>query len=510
MRVFRISLLGCLLGLVAASSAMAQVHYYPETRFPWTQRADSGEDAEVPGWFYNLGITGLRAELVEDEPRALLVRYVFADTPASGQVEVGDWIVGVNEADFATEHRNGYGEAVFGGDGPIAEFAAALESAQSDTADGRLVLRLRRDGETREVTIDVGQDYGAYSETFPENCPKSQRVLDDLLEYLVAQQREDGSFGDAVHNTFAPLALLGSGEARYLEAVERNVRYHCRATRADDRRRFDLINWDYMAAALVMSEYYLATEAEWVLPELQQVYDHLHGGQYVRMSQINPRARETDPGDFPRGHQDAYGVWGHNPGFEGYGPIAMLTGQGALAYALMQRCGIEVDAKRQDAALEFLHRGTGANGYVWYKDQIGGGPEGWADMGRTGAAGIANRLARFPGNRYQERALAHARVIGAHPQSFPDTHGSPPMGMAYTALAANIDPESFRLLMDANRWWFTLAQCHDGTFYYQPNRDNAGYGGDSRLTASCVVAFIYTIPRHSLVMTGKSWDEERE
>ena len=84
------------------------------------------------------------------------------------------------------------------------------------------------------------------------------------------------------------------------------------------------------------------------------------------------------------------------------------------------------------------------------------------------------------------------------------------MGMAYTALAANIDPESFRLLMDANRWWFTLAQCHDGTFYYQPNRDNAGYGGDSRLTASCVVAFIYTIPRHSLVMTGKSWDEERE
>ena len=48
------------------------------------------------------------------------------------------------------------------------------------------------------------------------------------------------------------------------------------------------------------------------------------------------------------------------------------------------------------------------------------------------------------------------------------------MGMAYTALAANIEPANFRKLMDANRWWFTMAQCADGTFYYQPNRDNAG------------------------------------
>jgi hypothetical protein len=94
-------------------------------------------------------------------------------------------------------------------------------------------------------------------------------------------------------------------------------------------------------------------------------------------------------------------------------------------------------------------------------------------------------------------------VIGQHPQSFPDTHGSPLMGMGYTALAANVDPDSFRKLMDANRWWFTMAHCTDGSFYYQPNRDNAGYGSDARMTASSVVAFILTIPKHSLVITGK-------
>jgi alpha-galactosidase len=57
--------------------------------------------------------------------------------------------------------------------------------------------------------------------------------------------------------------------------------------------------------------------------------------------------------------------------------------------------------------------------------------------------------------------------------------------------------------MDANRWWFALAQCTDGTYYYQPNRDNAGYGDDSRMTASSVTAFMLLIPKRGLVVTGK-------
>jgi len=124
-------------------------------------------------------------------------------------------------------------------------------------------------------------------------------------------------------------------------------------------------------------------------------------------------------------------------------------------------------------------------------------------MGRTGAAGIANFLSPYPDPAYRKRALAHSKMIGDHPQSFPDTHGSPAMGMAYAAMAANIDPANFRRLMDATRWWFTLAQCPDGSFYYQPNRDNAGYGADARMTATAVTAFLFTIPKRSLVITGK-------
>ena len=499
----RIYWLTCLLVLCSPVPAMAQVDYDGDDS-PWGQRAESGPDADVPGWFYNLGLTGVRAQLVADKPKALKVRYIFPDSPASGHVEVGDFIVGAGGRLFNEKHRDGYGENVFGADGPISELAEVLEECQGDERKGKLSLSLRRGRESTEVVLDIGQKYGTYSATYPANCPKSDAIVAELLAYLVEHQLEDGSFGDPLHNTFAPLALLASGESQYLPAVERNVKYHCQETRAKENRKFDLINWTYMSAAIVLSEYHLVTGEQWVLPELQEVYDHLAKSQYLRMAQINPKSKKSHPDSYPKGPKDSHGGWGHNPGFEGYGPIAMLTGQGALAYSLMHRCGIQVDRKNHDAAYEFLRKGTGPNGYVWYGDQLGGPSSGWADMGRTGASGIAYFLSPYPDSFYRARALAHAQVIAQHPESFPDTHGSPPMGMAYAALAANTEPDSFRKLMDANRWWFTMAQCTDGTFYYQPNRDNAGYGSDARMTASCVVAFIFTIPKHSLVMTGRA------
>ena len=100
------------------------------------------------------------------------------------------------------------------------------------------------------------------------------------------------------------------------------------------------------AFAVVVSEYHLATGDNWVLPELQEIHDHLAKAQYLHMSQINPKATKSHPDSYPKGPENAYGGWGHNPGFEGYGPIAMLTGQGALAYSLMHRCGIKIDREK--------------------------------------------------------------------------------------------------------------------------------------------------------------------
>ena len=170
----------------------------------------------------------------------------------------------------------------------------------------------------------------------------------------------------------------------------------------------------------------------------QEVYDFLRSSQYTDMAQINPKAKQSHPHAYPKNAMDSHGGWGHNPGFEGYGPICMLTGQGALAFAMLNRCGIEVDRRLHDYAYEFLARGTGQNGYVWYEDQNAGNRK-WADMGRTGAAGLANFLSPYQDAHYRKRAIGHATVIGEHPESFPDTHGSPTMGMGYAAAAASFD-----------------------------------------------------------------------
>ncbi|MDA7901554.1 hypothetical protein N9B48_00865, partial [bacterium] len=78
----------------ANTNAVAQVHYY-ENGSPWNRKANSGPDANVPGWFYNLGITGLRVELTADQPKTLLVRYVFPDSPAHRKILAGDpWVSG--------------------------------------------------------------------------------------------------------------------------------------------------------------------------------------------------------------------------------------------------------------------------------------------------------------------------------------------------------------------------------------------------------------------------------
>lgn len=501
------SLVVSVVGLLSACMALTaagQVHYHQDGR-PWNQRTNDGPDAQVPGWYYNLGITGMRAELVADDPKALVVRYVFPKTPASGKIRINDRIVGVNGRAFQDAHKNGYGMDVFGADGPILELATALENALNQEAGGRLPLLVKRGGEVQEIELSLGTKLGSYSETFPKDCPKSERIYKFLCNYLVDQQRDNGSFGNPVHNVFSSLALLASGERKYLPSVKRCLEAMMRSVpESGQPRKEGLMNWTYMGAAIVMSEYYLITKDRWAVPELKKLHAVIEAGQYLDMSQINPRSKQTHPDAVPKGPMDSHGGWGHNPGFEGYGPISMITGQGALAYALMHRCGIDIDRERLDAAYNFLDRGTAANGYVWYGDQKGGGPDAWADMGRTGASGIAFALSPYDDKKYAKRALLHSLVIAKHPESFPDTHGSPVMGMAYAALAANLNPKHFRRLMDKNRWWFTMAQCgDDGTFYYQPNRDNAGYGGDARMNASCVVAFIYAIPKRSLVITGR-------
>ena len=475
---------------------VAQVDY--DGNHPWSQTTSVAPDSAVPGWFYNLGITGMRVQLDPAAPRTLVVKHVFAGTPAAAAgMQVNDVITGVEGQPFTEDHQDGYGQAVFGAQGPIGEFGIALDEVQG--VDGLLGVSLTRGGSPLNMTLNVGQVYGSFSPTFPSNCPKSDLILSQLLTYLRTTQQINGAWGGEgghENHIFAGLALLSDGSPASMTAAGNLATYYDGITNAPIPAD-GLNNWKYLAAAIYLAEYYHKTNQAWVLSKLNTLYGYLLASQYTNVSQIVPGAFGSDPTVY------GFGGWGHNPGFEGYGPICMTTGQGALALALMKRVGVNVDRTRLDAAYDFLARGTGANHYVWYADGPGGGPTDWADPGRTGAAAIANWMSPYTEPVYANRALDHARFMGDHPQSFPDTHGSPTIGMAYAAMGAHFDPASFRQLLDNNRWWFSLAHTPEGNFYYQPNRDNAGYGTNPRFVASSVTALILSLPQRNLLISER-------
>ena len=457
----------------------------------WEKTTKVGPDADVPGWYVNLGVTGARAMIRDDQPRVLEVMYVFRDTPAAGRLAVGDKIIGVNGRRFTVPHKFGYGVDKFGYEGPMMEFGQALDASQGPRLKGKFTMTVVRGGKPVTVELKVPTAWGSFSRTYPYDCAKTDRVLSQLYPYLVAKQRSNGLWSGRPHiNAFATLALMASGDRRYFPAVRKAVREMARTT--DAKIDFGgLPAWKYGMYGAVLGEYYLMTGEKWVLAELQEINEWLTKG-------VSPN-----------------GGWGHRPWNHagegnGYGAINVITMQGKMAWSLMQRCGLKVDARLYAGTHDFVVKGTNKIGYVWYKDGGAGNPK-YADMGRTGAAALAHYLSPSGGQAYRDYALLAARCIGNNPKTFPDTHGSPVLGMAWTALGAAIDPASFRKLMDHNLWSFTLAHCPDGTFYYQPNRDNNAqdYSAAPRLSASAATALILSVKHRKLLLTGATLSEAR-
>lgn len=449
---------------------------------PWGVTTRAEPDTHAGGWFINLGITGARAKILRDAPGILEVTYVFTQAPAFGKLEVGDKIIGVNGKPFTEAHKFGYGPDFFGYEGPMMDFGNALEESQGKLG-GKLTVDVIRGEEEMEIAVTLPAKYGVFSETYPYDCQKTGIILEELYAYLLKKQNPDGTWHNRPHiNAFAALALLGSGNKDHLPAAKRAAEACARET--DGQISYGGLDcWKYGLYGTYLGEYYLITKEDWVLPELDEINRWLHNAQM------------------------ANGGWGHRPanrpGGNGYGAINVITMQAKMAWALMQRCGLKVDPDRFQAAHDFVERGTNDMGYVWYKDGGRSNPS-YADMGRTGASALAHYLSPIGGRAYSDFAKLNANCIGNHPKTFPDTHGSPLLGMVWTALGALPNPVMFRKLMDYNRWHFALAQCPDGTFYYQPNRDNnpQDFAADPRLCASAVTALILSVKHRRLQMTG--------
>ena len=444
---------------------------------PWDLKTTQGPDSESGGWYINLGITGARAKILRERPSEFEIAYVFEDTPAAQHLAIGDRIVGVSNSTFSTPHTFGYGVGKFGYEGPMMELAAALETAE---ITGLLPLQIIRGEDTRRLEIKLPTSRTPFAKTYPFNCEHTDKILTHILPWLAERQNPNGMWSDRPHiNAFAALAMLASGDQTYGPHAKKAAKAFAKATQS--RIEYEGLDcWKYSLYGMYLSEYFLATQEKWVLKELEEI------NSWLTKAQISD------------------GGWGHRPalrpGGNGYGSICILTMQAKITMGLMAKCGLEIDTKQYLAAHNFVTEGTNSTGYVWYKNE-GKENSGYADMGRTGAAAIAHALSpTSPG--YHDYAQKAAECIGNHPDTFSDTHGSPILGMVWTALGAGVNQEAFRNLMDHNRWWFTLARCPDGSYYYQPNRDNnpQDYTAAPRLSATAATALILLMKDSRLEM----------
>ena len=137
-------------------------------------------------FFMNLGPTGIRARIDPEEPKQFNVQYVFQDTksPAKGKIHKGDMVVGANGKRFDNPHGFHRKQGGRGWPGPPYELALAIEDSQG--RDGKLDLMVMPIGSRSTTTVSLQlKPVGRFSKTYPWNCPRSEKLLEDLCDFLI-------------------------------------------------------------------------------------------------------------------------------------------------------------------------------------------------------------------------------------------------------------------------------------------------------------------------------------
>ncbi len=311
--------------------------------YPWNVTLRSFYDdvmkAQCPdgNWLLNLGPTGIRARIYPDKPQLLVVKYVFQDpkSPAKGKVEIDDVIVGANGRRFATAHRFGRGRGVPGGwDGPLLELAFQIEASQAGK-DGILELLVWPRGnasQERKVGIPL-RKVGRFAPSFPYDCPRSKRMLEELCDFIVADYlsangKKPNSFhGMSYGQAHGLLALMASGLPKYEPLIRREIAALSASRYDPEGGGFQCWRWGF--EGIVLGEYYLLTRDPAVLPAIKSVAEVM-----------------------PLGCHAGNGIYTHRPylaimrgGGKPYASIAAISGLNMIAMSLFKKASLPFDAR---------------------------------------------------------------------------------------------------------------------------------------------------------------------
>lgn len=402
-----------------------------------------------------------------------------------GGLQVGDEIIAINGKPMSRHSQS----LDAGLAGPQTALATALNLGCSLT-EPKLKLLVLRDG--KRVLLEISLPASPrFSSTFPLKCRKAETFREATYQWLIKHQNANGTWpghigGDSrdYQASYVGLALLSSGNPEHLPTIKKAVDW-VRGSYIKDidvnNSKVGPKNWIAANVAIFLSEYYLATEDESVLPDIQKCCDLLA----IRVA--------------PNGRM------GHH--FEityGGGGLTIINAHAHLAWSLAAHCGCKIDPAAWNRSLSEVSQAMTANGAVGYSSSARGDNDAPARTGGMAAAlmisGQQPAAAVKMGNWliFKNNRLRHA-------------HTNCAMGLCFGT--AGIKQANPRQLNRHLKNWLPYVElsrsAHGAASYFGSKRN---FGGDSYLglnpLANATIALMLASPESNLFLFGgkkKGW-----
>lgn len=367
----------------------------------------------------SLGPTGLFGIT---SPTSITITKVSEGSPAAGKLKPGDVLIGAGNTPFKGATRK--------------QLADAIDQAESTRGRGKLNLLLKGN-KTVALQLPV---LGNYAKTAPYNCKKTDAIITRTADFMVKNKK----FGRGKMH-IGLLGLLATGEDKYIKVVRGFL--HSAAWAKPDHKVTETKAWHLAYTSILLCEYYLLTEDEYILPAIKNHAVHAAKGR------------------------DAGGLWGHpiatDGRLPGYAQMNCTSAPMFLSLALAEKCGIshpEITAclaQNQTFYKGFVGKGAipyGVHGPVSNR---------FSDNGK--GAAVAHAFAAT-GNKEGARFFSILAIAGHN--ALETGHTGHFLNQLWTGLGADISgPRATAAFFKETRWLHTMNRTWDGGFTY----DGCGY-----------------------------------
>jgi len=350
---------------------------------------------------------------------------------------------------------------------PRIQLGRILAAAEASDGVVKFMVKDTAGAETQQVIVKIPV-LGAYSKTWPLNCPKSDKIVRGFADYLAKPGSTKGFGGIGM------LFLLSTGEDKDLEVVRRWAR---------GLKGAPTYAWHLGYGGIPLCEYYLRTGDKSVLPAIQRWADSATRAEF-------------------------FGGWAGRGGvpsvtYGGGGGHLNAGGTAVVAFLLLAKeCGVKVNDSTLRRVLTHFYRfaGRGNNPYG------NGRPEtAFVDNGKNGALAFAMAAAASLTPDGEASVYAAARDACAMTGFYTTTfmlHGHTGGGIgeiwrsAAMGLLHDKKPTQYRQFMDNRKWHYDLSRRWDGSFGILGGAryDNIEWGAG--------YALAYTMARKTLRITG--------